>query len=117
VKIGVMLLTGPYQHEGSDTVYNFVKAALKKGHEVIGIFLYTDGVMNINKNIIPPGERNIAERFSELGAEGVKVYACVACSKFRGLKKDMAIENTKIVGLGKLADFIEEADRFITFGG
>ena len=117
MKIGVMVLTGPYQHQASDTAYHFIKAALKKGHEITGVFFYTDGVNNINKKIVPPGERNIAKMFSEIGGQGVKVYACVACSKFRGLTKDAAIENTKIVGLGKLADFVEESDRFITFGG
>ena len=117
MKIGILLLTGPYQHQASDTAYYFIKAALKKGHEITGVFCYTDGVNNINKNITPPGERNIAQRFSELGAMGIKVYACVACAKFRGLTKDAAIENTKVVGLGKLANIIEESDRFITFGG
>ena len=117
LKIGVLVLTGPYQHQASDTAYYFIKAALKKGHEITGVFLYTDGVNNINKNIVPPGERNIAERFSELGSLGIKVVACAACSKFRGMTKQVAIEHTKISGLGKLAGFIEEADRFITFGG
>ncbi len=117
MKIGILILTGPYQHQASDTAYLFTKAALKKGHEITGIFLYTDGVNNINGNIVPPGERNIAKRFSELGAQGIKVVACAACSKFRGLTKDVVIENTKIAGLGKLVDIIEESDRFITFGG
>ena len=117
MKIGVLLLTGPYQHQASDTAYNFIKAALKKGHEIAGVFLYTDGINNINSKITPPGERNIAERWSEIGALGIKVYACVACSKFRGLKKEDAIKNTKITGLGKLVDIMEESDRFITFGG
>lgn len=117
MKIGVLLLTGPYQHQASDTAYYFIKAALKKGHEITGIFLYTDGVNNINSKIVPPGERNIAKRFSELGGLGIGVYACAACSKFRGLKKDSVIENTKIAGLGKLVDIVGESDRFITFGG
>ena len=117
MKIGVLILTGPYQHQASDTAYYFIKAALKKGHEISGVFLYTDGVNNINGNIVPPGERNIAERFSELGALGIKIFACAACAKFRGLTKQIVVENTKISGLGKLANIIEESDRFITFGG
>ena len=117
MKIGVLLLTGPYQHQASDTAYYFIKAALKKGHEITGVFCYMDGVNNINKNIVPPGERNIAKRFSELGAQGIKITACAACAKFRGLTKDVAIENTKISGLGKLAKIIEESDRLVTFGG
>ena len=117
MKIGVLVLTGPYQHQASDTAYYFIKAALKKGHEITGVFFYTDGVNNINNKITPPGERNIAERWSEIGALGIKVNACVACAKFRGLGKKDAIENTKITGLGKLADMVEESDRFITFGG
>ncbi len=85
MKFGVMVLEGPYQHQAVDSAYHFIKAALKRGHEIVGIFLYTDGVNNINKFISPPGERNISERMEELGKMGIDIVACTACSKFRGM--------------------------------
>jgi len=116
MKIGVMVLEGPYQHQAADSAYYFAKAALARGHEIIGIFLYTDAVNNINQFISPPGERNIAKRFDELGAAGIDVVACTACAKFRGLRPNLKVENTRLSGLGSLADFLKQADRFVTFG-
>jgi len=116
MKIGVLVLEGPYQHEAADSAYHFVRAAQARGHEVIGVFLYMDGVNNVNGYIKPPGERNIAERFVELAAEGVNVVACTACARFRGFRPDMLAENTKLGGLGALADYLKTADRFVTFG-
>ena len=116
MKIGVLVLEGPYQHQAADSAYHFVKSALARGHEITGIFLYTDGVNNANGYIKPPGERNIAQRFSELAQDGIDVVACTACARFRGFRRDTLAENTKLGGLGALADYIRSSDRFVTFG-
>jgi len=116
MKIGVMVLEGPYQHQAVDSAYHFIKAALTKGHEIVGVFLYTDGVNNINKFINPPGERNISKQLSELGAQGIDIVACTACSKFRGLRPDLKVDNVRQSGLGTLAEYLRAADRFVTFG-
>ncbi len=42
--------------------------------------------------------------------------ACTACAKFRGLKPDIKSEHLKLSGLGALADYLREAERFVTFG-
>ncbi|HET91284.1 MAG TPA: sulfurtransferase TusD [Chloroflexi bacterium] len=116
MNIGVLVLEGPYQHQAADSAYYFVQAALKRGHTISGIFLYTDGVNNANGYIKPPGERNIAERFSELAGQGIAVVACTACARFRGFRRDTLSENVKLGGLGALADYIRASDRFVTFG-
>lgn len=115
MKFGVMILDGPYQHQAADSAYHFVRAALSKGHEISGIFLFADGVQLANKYINPPGERNIAKRFDELGQKGIEVVACTACAKFRGLRPDIKMENIKLSGLGSLVEFIKKSDRFVTF--
>ncbi len=116
MKIGVMILEGPYQHEAVDTAYHFIKAALARGHQIVGIFLYTDGVNNINKFISPPGERNISQRLDELGASGIDIVACTACCKFRGMKPDLKVDHVRQSGLGSLAEYLRAADRFVAFG-
>ena len=116
MKFGVMVLEGPYQHQAADSAYYFCRAALARGHEIVGIFLYTDGVNNANRFVSPPGERNIAERFDELGGEGIPVVACTACAKFRGMRPNIKTDNVKLSGLGSLSAFLSEADRFVTFG-
>jgi tRNA 2-thiouridine synthesizing protein D len=104
MKIGVLVLEGPYQHQAADSAYYFVKAALARGHTVTGVFLYTDGVNNANGYIKPPG------------ALGIDVVACTACARFRGFRRDTLAENVKLGGLGALADYLRSADRFVTFG-
>jgi tRNA 2-thiouridine synthesizing protein D len=116
MKIGVMILEGPYQHQASDSAYNFIQAARALGHEIVGVFLYTDGVNNANQFIQPPGERNISERFNELGAQGVDIVACTACAKFRGLRPNIKVEHVRLSGLGSLVELLQKADRFVTFG-
>jgi len=116
MKIGILLLTGPYQHEGADTAYHFTKAALARGHEILGIFLYTDGVYVANRNIVAPGHRNIAQMFNELGVR-TKIVACGTCAKFRGMKQDLLSPNLKMGGMGALVQMLQECDRFLVFGG
>jgi tRNA 2-thiouridine synthesizing protein D len=115
MKFGIMILDGPDQHQAADTAYHFIQAARARGHEIIGVFLFADGVDNVNRHINPPGERNIAARFDELGKAGVEVVACTACAKFRGLRPDIKVDNVKLSGLGALAGFLQQAERFVTF--
>jgi tRNA 2-thiouridine synthesizing protein D len=116
MKIGVMILEGPYQHQAADSAYHFCQAALARGHEIVGIFLFTDAVNNVNQFIQPPGERNIAQRFDELAEHGVPVVACTACAKFRGLRPNLKTAHVRLAGLGALAQYLQDADRFVTFG-
>jgi tRNA 2-thiouridine synthesizing protein D len=117
MKIGVMVLEGPYQHQAADSAYYFVQAARARGHEIVGVFLYTDGVNNANKFINPPGERNIAQRFEDLAVQGIEVVACTACAKFRGMAPSVKMEHIRLSGLGALSNYLQSAERFVTFGG
>jgi len=117
MKIGVLLLSGPYQTQDVDSMLHFVEAALDKGHEIVGIFLYTDGVYNINGKIKAPGDRNLAEELDAVGARGVPIIGCGVCAKFRGMVKGDNIEHGKLGGLGALDGHLESCDRFMTFGG
>lgn len=122
MKIAIQLKEGPYNHQASDTAFNFIEAARKRGHEVVAVFCYNDGVYNIAKHTEPPqDDRHIAKRWSQLGADGVTIYACIAAAKRRGIttstmKDELIIENTEITGLGQLTTLAIEADRLITFG-
>ena len=116
MKLGIILLTGPYQHEGADTAYHFAKAALARGHELVGVFLYTDGVYVTNRHIVSPGQRNIAQMFEELGLR-TKVVACGTCAKFRGMRTEMLSPNLKMGGMGALVHLIQVCDRILVFGG
>jgi tRNA 2-thiouridine synthesizing protein D len=116
MKLGVMVLDGPYQHQAADSALAFIRAARARGHEMVGVFLFADGVGNAQKYINPPGERNISQAFEEVAAAGIPVVACTACAKFRGLKPDLRTEHIQLSGLGSLVEFVRKADRFVTFG-
>ncbi|RKZ28134.1 sulfur reduction protein DsrE [bacterium] len=113
MKLGFVVRTGPYTSQNIDTAYELAKRALAKGHSV-EIFLYEDGVLSMNKYINSPDERNIAGRMSELIQSGARITGCGLCAKFRGIKKDMIIENTKLSGMAVLSKLVETSDKVIT---
>lgn len=115
MKLGFMVQTSPYTFEGIDTAYNLIKAAVKKGH-TCSLFLYMDGSYNINKNITPSNDRNIAGMMEELASLGVEVVGCGVCMQYRGVKKDMMVANVSRGGIPKFAEMANQADRYISIG-
>lgn len=118
MKFGIMVLEGPYQHQASDSAYNFVEAALEKGHEIIGIFFYNDGVNNATNLAEPPqDDRNIPLRWSKLAEKHkIDMIACIAASKRRGITENNIIKYVRISGLGQLTEMANNSDRLLTFG-
>ncbi len=117
MKFGILIQDGPYNHEAADSAYNFIQAALERGHTIQGIFFYNDGVINATKLMDPPqDDRNISKRWSELGAKGIDIIVCVAAAKRRGINESVLIPNARISGLGQLTEIAIESDRLITFG-
>ena len=54
MKLSIQINEGPYQHQASDSAYQFTKAALDKGHEIFRVFFYHDGVNNATRLAVPP---------------------------------------------------------------
>ena len=82
MKFGILVNEGPYTHEASDTAFQFVKAALAKGHEIYRVFFYHDGVNNGTRLTVPPqDDRNIVKRWSELAAKHkLDLVLCIAAA-------------------------------------
>lgn len=80
MKFAILVNEGPYQHQASDSAYQFAKAALEKGHEVFRIFFYHDGVNNGTRLATPPqDDRNITLRWAELGNKhNLDLVICIA---------------------------------------
>jgi tRNA 2-thiouridine synthesizing protein D len=129
VKLSVQINEGPYTHEASDTAYQFVKAALAKGHEIFRVFFYHDGVNNGTRFTTPPqDDRNLIKMWSELSAEhNLDLVVCVAAAQRRGIvDPDEAKRNSKdgdniapgfrISGLGQLIEAGIQSDRLVVFG-
>ncbi|MEE9319628.1 MAG: sulfurtransferase complex subunit TusD [Granulosicoccus sp.] len=129
MKIAVLVNEGPYQHQASDSAYQFVKATLESGHEVSRVFFYHDGVNNGTRLTTPPqDDRHVQKRWTELAAEkDLDLVLCVAACQRRGLVDEGEMERNKkdanniadgfrISGLGQLIEAGIVADRLVTFG-
>ena len=124
-----MVNEGPYTHQAADTAYQFAKAALAKGHEIVRVFFYHDGVNNGSRLTTPPqDDRNIVRRWSELAEQhGLDMVVCVAAAQRRGIvdageakrqgkDADNLAPGFRISGLGQLIEVGIQADRLMVFG-
>lgn len=129
MKFGILINEGPYQHQASDSAYQFAKAAIEKGHEIFRVFFYHDGVNNGTRLTIPPqDDRNIVERWSAFAKEHeVDLVVCVAAAQRRGLLDENEAsrngkdanniaEGFRISGLGQLIEAGIQSDRLVVFG-
>mgnify|MGYP002065624387 CR=1 FL=1 len=83
MKFAIQINEGPYQHQASDSAYQFTKAALEKGHEVFRVFFYHDGVGNSTRLTTPPqDDRHIVNRWAELAEQHeLDMVVCVAAGQ------------------------------------
>ena len=118
MKFGILVNEGPFTHQASDSAYQFAKAAVAKGHEVIRVFFYHDGVNNANKLSEPQSDdRNLVKLWSELAEQhDVDLVVCVAAALRRGIKDEILAPGFRISGLGQLIEAGIVSDRLITFG-
>ncbi len=129
MKLAVMVNEGPYQHQSADSAIAFVKAAIEKGHEVMRVFFYHDGVNNGTRYGVPPqDDRNITVQWGEIAEKhNIDLVICVAAAQRRGiLDADEAKRHGKdgdniapgfrISGLGQLIEAGIQCDRLVVFG-
>ncbi len=129
MKFGVLVTEGPYNHQASDSALQFVRAALEKGHEIMRVFFYNDGVNNGTRYTTPPqDDRNVVASWSELAEKhGIDLVVCVAAAQRRGIVDEGEQQRNgkdgnniapgfRISGLGQLVEAGIECDRVVTFG-
>ena len=129
MKFVIQINEGPYQHQTSDTAYQFTRAVLEKGHEVVRVFFYHDGVNNGTRLATPPqDDRHVVGRWSALAVEhGLDLVLCVAAAQKRGIIDEDEMKRLgkdanniapgfRISGLGQLIEGAILADRLVVFG-
>jgi tRNA 2-thiouridine synthesizing protein D len=129
MKLAVMVNEGPYQHQAADSAIQFVKAAVEKGHEVMRVFFYHDGVNNGTRYAVPPqDDRNITVQWGELAEKhNIDLVICVAAAQRRGIidadeakrhgkDGDNIAPGFRISGLGQLIEAGIQCDRLVVFG-
>ncbi|MBE8189604.1 MAG: sulfurtransferase complex subunit TusD [Candidatus Thioglobus sp.] len=132
MKIAIQINEGPYQHQASDSAYQFAKAAIAKGHEIFRVFFYHDGVNNASAFTVPPqDDRNVINQWAELGIKNAdgepELVICIAAALRRGMldeseagKNGITGNNInpafRISGLGQLIEAGIQAERLVVFG-
>lgn len=129
MKFAIVVNEGPCQHQASHTAYHFTRSVLDRGHRVVQVFFYHDGVNNGTCLTAPPqDEPHIVNLWRELGREhDLDLVVCVAAAQRRGIMDEretarhgLAAVNLapgfRISGLGQLIEAAVEADRLLVFG-
>ncbi len=129
MKFVIQVNEGPYQHQASDSAYQFARATLEQGHEIKRIFFYHDGVNNANRLTTPPqDDRHIVARWSALAEQyDLDLVICVAAAQRRGIVDEAEMQRLgkdahnlapgfRLSGLGQLIEAGIESDRLVVFG-
>lgn len=129
MRIGVVVTSAPGSRQGAHSAWNFVRAALARGHRVERVFFYQDGVHNGSRlGVLPADETDLPAHWSALAAErGIDLVLCVTSAQRRGvLDADEArragkdahniADGFRIGGLGQLVEMGHRCDRVVTFG-
>ncbi|MBS1269179.1 MAG: putative sulfurtransferase DsrE [Gammaproteobacteria bacterium] len=125
----VVVNEGPYQHQASYTAYRFTRSALEKGHKIMRVFFYHDGVNNGTSLTVPPqDEPQIVKQWCQLAQDrDLDLVVCVAAAQRRGImdhreaeRHELSAPNLapgfRIAGLGQLIDASIDAERLLVFG-
>ena len=129
MEFAIQVNAGPYQSQGGDTAYQFIKAALNKGHQIRRVFFYHEGIYQGMRFAAPPtDERHPVRRWSTLAEEyDIDLVICISAAQRRGLlvseeaarvgklDQDLA-PGFRIAGLGLWIDACSNADRVLIFG-
>jgi tRNA 2-thiouridine synthesizing protein D len=118
VTFTLVVCADPYKFEAIDTMLNLGEAILKKGHQIIGIFFYGNGVYNINRDInVGSAIRNLPKRLEDFMKKyNLSINACSTWINFTGLNREKLIPGVCQEGLGGLAEWIAMSDRVLIFG-
>jgi tRNA 2-thiouridine synthesizing protein D len=124
-----LVVNGPiYGTQASRSAYQFSQALIEKGHQLVSVFFYQDGVSNGTKLSVPANDEfDLAKAWQELSEQyDVSLESCVAASLRRGVvgkqeaeQHDLDSDNLASAftqaGLGSLAQALLTQDRIVQF--
>jgi tRNA 2-thiouridine synthesizing protein D len=119
LKFAILVNSGPFSHQATESALAFARAVLASEHELIRVFFYFDGVHNANRLAAPSSDdRNLVRAWSNLASDqGVDLVVCIAAGLRRGVREANLAPGFRISGLGQLVEAGILADRLVTFGG
>jgi tRNA 2-thiouridine synthesizing protein D len=119
MKYAIQVNTGPGSSHAAHNAYQFIKAALAEGHEIVRLFFYYDGIYNsfILARHAMPEDKAIPDWTDLARQHGIDLVLCVSAAERRGLSLDTPlVEGFRIGGLGQWMEACLKADRVMVFG-
>ncbi|OEF30100.1 sulfurtransferase complex subunit TusD [Vibrio rumoiensis] len=117
-----------YGSQSAKNAYLFACALIEKGHRLVSVFFYQDGVHNASKLTLPANDEfDLTKAWQQLSQQHhVKLESCVAASLRRGivdsheaklhnLESDNTALGFELAGLGGLAEAMLLQDRVVQF--
>ena len=113
----LVIIDGPYISQYADIGYELARSALNSGYGV-KIFLYMDGVHNLQKDQNPRDFQNISQLFQGLIEKGCEIKACIRCAVSRGYHdQSQFLDGVEIASVYDLAEWMLGDSKVITLGG
>ncbi|WP_261816520.1 sulfurtransferase complex subunit TusD [Vibrio gallicus] len=115
-----------YGDQSPLNAYQFAQALIKKGHRLVSVFFYQQGVSNGNGLTVPANDEfDLVAAWQQLAAEhGIQLQTCVAASLRRGIIGEQEAQQHQLTqtnlangfeqsGLGSLAEALLTRDRVV----
>ena len=104
---------GPEEETRAETVFYLAATARDMGLD-ISIFFFVDGVLLTKKGVVEMVSKKVADGMQDALRTGIKVYACEASARSKGLVKEDLIGGVEIIGYVTFLDMTLEAKTVIT---
>ena len=114
MKYAIQINDSPTRSGSAQTGFQFIKAALASGHEVVRVFFYQEGLYNA---FIPgdSAEAAVPDWTALHRDEGIELVYCISAAERRGQAN--SCPGFVAGGLGLWVDAFLRAERVIVFGG
>ena len=129
MRFAIQVNSSPCHSNGGLSAYCFINATLAKGHEIIKVFFYHEGIYYALKTVSPPDdEQNLTKLWSRLAQDNnIDLLVCISAAQRRGLlhpdeavrqgkQDDDVADGFRIGGLGEWLEALIKADRVLVFG-
>ncbi len=124
-----LVVNGPvYGSQSARSAYQFAKAVIEKGHSLVSVFFYQDGVTNGSALSLPANDEfDLTKAWQDLASEyNVRLETCVAAALRRGIVSEDEANQHGLTqnnlaqgfiqaGLGSLAEAMLVQDRVVQF--
>jgi tRNA 2-thiouridine synthesizing protein D len=124
MKYAIQINGGPGLSPSAASGYQFIKAALAAGHEIVRVFFYHEGVYHGFGGAGAAGDSLFPDWSGLARSHGLDLVLCISAAERRGLvpsdakarQAAVAAEGFRIGGLGQWMEACLKADRVMVFG-